>query len=149
MADLKRTLHRPKYWWDEKLKRANKWTLKKYTAPPHEICQVVNKESGLSSTCHLKKRILNKPKTIKNATEQLLFLNGIAHTQISAFSIYLNNKLIANYCDTAYLKMRKLTNKNVKDYINDEKHIIDNSLLSDKGYVKLSIGKKKHFKIIN
>ncbi len=39
----------------------------------------------------------------------------------------------------------KIDNKN----INDEKFIIDKSLLLDKGYVKLSIGKKKHFKITN
>jgi len=39
----------------------------------------------------------------------------------------------------------KIDNKN----INDEKYIIDNNLFSEKGYVKLSIGKKKHFKITN
>ena len=33
--------------------------------------------------------------------------------------------------------------------INDEKYVIDNSFFSDKGFVKLSIGKKKHFKITN
>ena len=39
----------------------------------------------------------------------------------------------------------KIDNENIQD----EKYIIDNSLFSDKGFVKLSIGKKKHFKIIN
>ena len=39
----------------------------------------------------------------------------------------------------------KIDNKN----IHDEKYIIDSSLFSDKGYIKLSIGKKKHFKITN
>jgi tyrosyl-tRNA synthetase len=39
----------------------------------------------------------------------------------------------------------KIDNENILD----EKYIIDNSLFSDKGFVKLSIGKKKHFKIIN
>ena len=78
---------------------------------------------GADQICVCKKKILNKPKTIKNATEQLLFLNGIVHLQISAFSIYFNNKLIGNYCDTAYLKMRKLTKQNINVYINDEKPI--------------------------
>ena len=32
---------------------------------------------------------------------------------------------------------------------NDEKYIIDLNLFKNKGFVKLSIGKKKHFKIIN
>ena len=39
----------------------------------------------------------------------------------------------------------KIDNENIQD----EKYIIDNSFFSDKGFVKLSIGKKKHFKIIN
>ena len=39
----------------------------------------------------------------------------------------------------------KLNNESVLD----EKYIIDPNLFSDKGFIKLSIGKKKHFKIIN
>jgi tyrosyl-tRNA synthetase len=39
----------------------------------------------------------------------------------------------------------KINNKNIQD----EKYIIEKNLFSDKGFVKLSIGKKKHFKIIN
>ena len=39
----------------------------------------------------------------------------------------------------------KLNNENVID----EKYIIDPNLFSDKGFIKLSIGKKKHFKITN
>ena len=39
----------------------------------------------------------------------------------------------------------KLNNENVQD----EKYIIDSNLFLDKGFIKLSIGKKKHFKITN
>tara|TARA_Y100000992_G_C21200527_1_gene460191 strand:- start:630 stop:1043 length:414 start_codon:yes stop_codon:yes gene_type:complete len=39
----------------------------------------------------------------------------------------------------------KIDNKN----IDDEKYIIDKNLFSGKGFIKLSIGKKKHFKITN
>ena len=39
----------------------------------------------------------------------------------------------------------KLNNENVLD----EKYIVDPNLFSDKGFIKLSIGKKKHFKITN
>ena len=39
----------------------------------------------------------------------------------------------------------KLNNENVLD----EKYIIDPNLFLDKGFIKLSIGKKKHFKITN
>tara|TARA_B100001245_G_C22856019_1_gene411536 strand:+ start:5 stop:727 length:723 start_codon:yes stop_codon:yes gene_type:complete len=38
----------------------------------------------------------------------------------------------------------KINNK----IINDEKFITDNQLFKDKGFVKLSLGKKKHFKIV-
>ena len=39
----------------------------------------------------------------------------------------------------------KLDNENIQD----EKYIIDSNLFSNKGFIKLSIGKKKHFKITN
>ena len=39
----------------------------------------------------------------------------------------------------------KIDNKNIQD----EKYIVDLSLFVDKGFIKLSIGKKKHFKIVN
>ncbi len=39
----------------------------------------------------------------------------------------------------------KLNNENIQD----ENYIIDSNLFSNKGFIKLSIGKKKHFKIIN
>ncbi len=39
----------------------------------------------------------------------------------------------------------KIDNKSILD----EKYIIDPKLFSDKGFIKLSIGKKKHFKIVN
>ncbi len=39
----------------------------------------------------------------------------------------------------------KIDNQNIQD----EKYIINPSLFSDKGFIKLSIGKKKHFKITN
>ena len=32
--------------------------------------------------------------------------------------------------------------------VNDDKFIINNKLFIDKGFIKLSIGKKKHYKII-
>ena len=38
----------------------------------------------------------------------------------------------------------KIDNENIQD----EKYIIDPKSFADKGFIKLSIGKKKHFKII-
>ena len=78
---------------------------------------------GADQICVFRNKPLNKPKTISNAIKQLSSLNGFEHKQISAFSIYLDNKLIGKYCDTAVLKMRKLTKQNIIDYIEDEKPI--------------------------
>ena len=39
----------------------------------------------------------------------------------------------------------KIDNKNIQD----EKYVVDQDLFTDKGFIKLSIGKKKHFKITN
>ena len=75
---------------------------------------------GADQICVYKNIILSKPITKKKAIKQLAILNGSEHRQISAFSIYLNDKLIGNYCDTAILKMRKLTLKNIQDYVNCE-----------------------------
>ena len=39
----------------------------------------------------------------------------------------------------------KIDNQSIKD----EKYIINQSLFLERGFIKLSIGKKKHFKITN
>ena len=38
--------------------------------------------------------------------------------------------------------------RTIVELVKDEKFIIDNKLFSEKGFIKLSIGKKKHYKII-
>ncbi len=75
---------------------------------------------GADQICVCKKKSLSKPKTIKNALQQLTFMNGLEHKQITAFSIYFNNRLVSNYCDTAILKMRKLSKKNIRTYVEDD-----------------------------
>jgi len=55
--------------------------------------------------------------------------------------------------DTSKSEIRRLIkSKAVKidnKLIEDEKFIIDDQLFKDKGFIKLSLGKKKHFKIVN
>ncbi|MDA9722939.1 tyrosine--tRNA ligase [Candidatus Pelagibacter sp.] len=55
--------------------------------------------------------------------------------------------------DISKSEIRRLIKSNAikidNNTIQDEKYIIDFKLLLEKGYIKLSIGKKKHFKIIN
>ena len=55
--------------------------------------------------------------------------------------------------ETSKSEIRRLIKSNAvkidNKYIQDEKYIIDSNLFLDKGFIKLSIGKKKHFKIVN
>jgi len=47
---------------------------------------------------------------------------------------------------------RLIKNNGIKidnEKVLDEKFIIDNKIFKEKGFIKLSIGKKKHFKIVN
>ena len=47
---------------------------------------------------------------------------------------------------------RLIKNNGIKidnEKVSDEKFIIDNKIFEEKGFIKLSIGKKKHFKIVN
>ena len=55
--------------------------------------------------------------------------------------------------DISKSEIRRLIKSNAikvdNEYIKDEKYVINPTLISDKGFIKLSIGKKKHFKITN
>ena len=55
--------------------------------------------------------------------------------------------------DTSKSEIRRLIKSNAikidNKSIHDEKYIVEPNLFLDKGFVKLSIGKKKHFKITN
>ena len=47
---------------------------------------------------------------------------------------------------------RLIKNNGIKidnEKVLDEKFIIDNKIFEEKGFIKLSIGKKKHFKVVN
>ena len=47
---------------------------------------------------------------------------------------------------------RLIKNNGIKidnEKVSDEKFIIDNKIFEEKGFIKLSIGKKKHFKVVN
>ena len=55
--------------------------------------------------------------------------------------------------DISKSEIRRLIKSNAvkidNQSITDEKYIINQSLFLEKGFIKLSIGKKKHFKITN
>ena len=72
---------------------------------------------GADQICISKGKIFSKPKNKKKAIEQLSELNGKTHKLISAFSICYNNQVVYSYVEEVKLKMRKLSKKSIKDYV--------------------------------
>ena len=72
---------------------------------------------GADQICISKGKIFSKPKNKKKAIEQLLELNGKAHKLISAFSICYDNQVVYSYVEEVKLKMRKLSKKSLKAYV--------------------------------
>ena len=72
---------------------------------------------GADQICISKGKIFSKPKNKKKAIEQLLELNGKGHKLISAFSICYDNQVVYSYVEEVKLKMRKLSKKSIKDYV--------------------------------
>ena len=72
---------------------------------------------GADQICISKGKIFSKPKNKKKAIEQLSELNGKAHKLISAFSICYDNQVVYSYVEEVKLKMRKLSKKSLRDYV--------------------------------
>ncbi len=72
---------------------------------------------GADQICISKGKIFSKPKNKKKAIEQLSELNGKEHKLISAFSICYDNQVVYSYVEEVKLKMRKLSKKSIKDYV--------------------------------
>ena len=72
---------------------------------------------GADQICISNGKIFSKPKNKKKAIEQLSELNGKTHKLISAFSICYDNQVVYNYVEEVKLKMRKLSKKSIKDYV--------------------------------
>ena len=72
---------------------------------------------GADQICISKGKIFSKPKNKKKAIEQLSELNGKTHKLISAFSICYDNQVVCSYVEEVKLKMRKLSKKSIKDYV--------------------------------
>ena len=72
---------------------------------------------GADQICISKGKIFSKPNNKKKAIEQLSELNGNTHKLISAFSICYDNQVVYSYVEEVKLKMRKLSKKSIKDYV--------------------------------
>lgn len=76
---------------------------------------------GCDQLCVIDTRLMNKPKTIDNAIEQLQFLNGKQHSLISAVAIWQHNAQQWHTVETALMTMKTLSTEQIIDYVNQDK----------------------------
>ena len=72
---------------------------------------------GADSVISLNEELINKPKTRKDALRILRKLNGSTHYLITSVCISKNGAMIWHYTDQSELKMKKISDKNLNDYL--------------------------------
>jgi len=72
---------------------------------------------GADSVISLKNKIINKPLTRKEGFQILKKLNGTVHYLISSVCISRNGAMLWNHTDTSELKMKKLSEVQLKSYL--------------------------------
>ena len=73
---------------------------------------------GADSVISLDKELINKPRTRDEAYMILKKLNNSLHNLISSVCISKNGSMIWNHTDISELKMKKLTDNEIKSYLN-------------------------------
>jgi len=72
---------------------------------------------GADSVIDINGELISKPKNRKEALEILKKLNGKIHYLISSVCISKNGSMIWNYTDKAALRMKNMTEKQIKEYL--------------------------------
>lgn len=72
---------------------------------------------GADSVISLNNELINKPNSRADAFEILKKLNGSLHFLISSLCISKNGSMIWNYTEKSELKMKKLTDQDLSDYL--------------------------------
>ena len=72
---------------------------------------------GADSVISLNNELINKPKTREEGLEILRKLNGSVHYLITSVCISKNGSMIWNFTDQSELKMKKLSEKEIIDYL--------------------------------
>ena len=72
---------------------------------------------GADSVISLNNRLINKPKSREEAFQILKKLNNSKHFLISSVCISVNGAMIWNHTDTSELKMKNLTDNQLRDYL--------------------------------
>ena len=76
---------------------------------------------GADSVVSLNSKLINKPNSREEAFNILKLLNGQKHYLISSVCISKNGSMIWNYTDKSELKMKKLSDKELKSYLEEIK----------------------------
>ena len=100
---------------------------------------------GADSVIDLEGELISKPQNRKEALIILKKLNGKEHYLISSVCISKNGSMIWNYTDKAKLKMKKFTEKELKEYL---EKITDSALYSYNVYQIEGEGRKLFSEII-
>ena len=72
---------------------------------------------GADSVISLENELINKPRSRDEALKILKKLNNSKHFLISSVCISKNGAMIWNHSDSSELKMKNLTEKNLKEYL--------------------------------
>jgi septum formation protein len=72
---------------------------------------------GADSVISLNNKLINKPKSRKEAFKILKELNGSVHFLITSVCISKNGAMIWNFTDQSELKMKKLSNEELVSYL--------------------------------
>ncbi len=72
---------------------------------------------GSDTTISFKRKLVEKAKNMKDAKKKITMLSGNKHTIISSISVYYNTKLVWSNTEKTIVKMRKMKNKEVDDYL--------------------------------
>ena len=99
---------------------------------------------GADSVISLNNELINKPKSRNEAFMILKKLNNHKHFLISSVCISKNGSMIWNYSDTSELKMKKLTEDEIKKYLNK----IKTQILLDYGVYQVEADGLKLFDYI-
>ena len=73
---------------------------------------------GADSVISLNNELINKPKSREEAFQILKKLNNSKHFLISSVCISINGAMVWNHTDSSELKMKNLTDNELKDYLN-------------------------------
>ena len=100
---------------------------------------------GADSVISLNNELINKPNTREEGLEILKKLNGSTHYLITSVCISKNGSMVWNFTDKSELKMKKLSEKQLTDYLKK----IKTDILLAYGVYQIEAGGLELFEAVN